>query len=509
MNKFKICVLCVLVYGLNQADLQAQNIGYSVSIDKIANPISNATLKPVSEGLVVQPNDSGVPSVIYLKSDQVYTQTIIIRHSNVTLDCQNAILDGNNEIDTAILVTGKLTSDNLRQIKNITIRNCQIKNFNQGIRVDNVLKPETLYRKNFPELIQNHKNQNWMSIVLTMTDRADIRQLARNNSPKNIKIINNLIENTEIGIYVGTYVNGVNIFNSTIRNSEIGAHLSYSSAGTGIFSSDFLLNGNRSTTNSNREAIVIDGSTYNKIEGNVFRNNYGSAIRLYKNCGESASNASNIKNKQGGTREESSKYNKIRNNSFYLTNSFYKKNVDQGFTAIEVASRQDRNSLGWMCSDGYHFVDYQKNHKLFSAVNARKDILDPNNKYSFTDLIEVDGYEKQDVRAYARDYASHNTIENNHFRNFNSKAILVKDDANEIINNLFDDYYEDLIIVGSKIRGKIQDPVIGNFVSNNCAGNDRSVLPSFIGLSERENNSVIIATCGFKKDVIPKITLDY
>lgn len=87
------------------------------------------------------------------------------------------------------------------------------------------------------------------------------------------------IENVEQwGIYVGQNSRGIRIDDVHIDRAYGGIYLEAGSRST-------LIRNARITNSTDREAVAVDSSSHNVIEGSYFAGN-GNAINIYKNCGE-------------------------------------------------------------------------------------------------------------------------------------------------------------------------------------------------------------------------------
>lgn len=450
--------------------------------------------------LYVDPKRSGEQVVVLLEAGKTYTSTFTIRHSNVVFDCNHATLDGQGNSGVAILITGELGNGHRRQIKNIKIQNCLIKNYGTGVRIENVLRGPGVSNPEDPAI------PNWFEHVTSSPERIALRESYRQASPKNIVLSNIRADGIKNhGIYIGPFMKDVLIENVTLADSQTGVHISNGSTGTRVLKSWFLRNGLRSSSpeadpkpyTTYREAIVIDGSSRNVISHNIFQNNYGKAIATYKNCGEATENSKQVLEKMGKTREESSDFNTIANNYFYLSDSFYLKNKNKRFRAIEIASRQDRLALQWMCSDGFYYIEENVNKsQVYGSATERLIVHDKNGKFNFNNLESIDGHNRSVLSGYARDYSKRNLIFNNKFKNFEVGAVTIMDDHNIVQNNYFKKSIPGLIVIGSKYRGLVADPVHGNKSVGNCAGSKKkSPLLYFIGASSKENNNIPPDSC--------------
>lgn len=331
---------------------------------------------------------------------------IIINRSNVILDCQGRMLQGEQQHPSI-----QINSPSNKPIENITIKNCRFSQHqNTAIHIQNNTAQSTgIHPQYSQERIQNINSRIAKICKLApKTKRPQLRQCIRTHSPKSINIINNYFENNQIAIYIAPYIQGINILNNQFNSNTIAIHLSHDSHATVIQSNHFLHNGRRlpsSTAKTYRETIAIDGSSYNHISGNTFMNNYGVAVRTYKNCGEH----------QSKTREEGANHNIIENNLFELSRDFAEEHstsqIERVFFAVSIASRQSLNSAQWACSDGYVYE-----HKSLKIAN---------------------------------DQSIHNIISHNQFKHY-SHAIRIQDSANTIKNNKF--LTASTIILGSPFK---------------------------------------------------------
>lgn len=143
-------------------------------------------------------------------------------------------------------------------------------------------------------------------------------------TPNSITLENIVVKNSgRTGVYIDDYVSNVIIKNSTIINSGGAAiYLDFSTREIKIYNDKIAMNG----LIANREAIAIDSSSDNLIEGNHFDGNSAGSIFLYKNCGEQMRSGKQV------IRWMHSDNNIIRN---YM---FLNENI-----GVWIASRQSRN----------------------------------------------------------------------------------------------------------------------------------------------------------------------
>jgi parallel beta-helix repeat protein len=277
------------------------------------------------------PNDGNMEGGMLLNAGCTYNQAIVIRKSHVDLDCNGAIIDGQNKIKVGIFIKGK-------SLRDITVRNCTIKNFNgAGVMIASGVR-----------LKQDG-------------DRDEYYRVA----PKSIILDKLLVENNgRVGVYFNAYVAESVLSNSVVRNSKgVGVYLSQGSSNNKLDSNVIEGNGASGKRSSLREGVAIDSSARNLIQGNTFIDNAAGGIFLYKNCGEKFSTGRSV------LRWQSSDENLIKNNKFV-----------GGRIGVWVASRQSRDLSGWDCGDapvddkGKYFEDFSNKNKIsgnrFCDVNV-------------------------------------------------------------------------------------------------------------------------------------------
>lgn len=359
------------------------------------------------------------------KYDRV--KLLINKQSNLILDCNGAIfngldkefrqkpgttyLKGREPLDMGILVA----SNESYQSHNITIKNCTFNNFVRGFRVGISLSKESLYdlRNNINvEALENH---------------------LRSVSPSNIHLENSNINfSHKDGVYIGRFVNGFVLDGSSINSTGVvGVYLDSGSINNVIKNSHFSKNGfsryvdsQRKITKEyeeySREAIAIDSSSQNRIEGNTFEGNSHGSIFIYKNCNEFHTKPRLI------PRYQSADNNIITKNKF--------KNERVG---VWIASRQSADLKYFEC--GTPRIATDKKHY---------------------------GPETREIFIY-EDFAKNNQVLNNTFENIRT-SIIIEDDNSIANGNIFKGKSNIDIKVGTKYRTeKLSHPVKNTTIKNN------------------------------------------
>ncbi|MDD2943139.1 MAG: right-handed parallel beta-helix repeat-containing protein [bacterium] len=259
------------------------------------------------------------------------------------------------------------------------------------------------------------RNSNAIGIVVAWraSDRVKVEGFYKAEiyarSPRNIQIINTLVDNAAgAGIYIDDYVSDVILSNvSLVRSQAMGVYLEHSSRNITIENSLFEDN----SWGKKREALAIDSSAGNMIRRNVFRRNKFGGIFLYKNCFEKSHTDKNQVARWQGAND-----NIIENNIF----------EDQR-VGIWVASRQSLDLRKMDCGAPY--------------------------------------YEGK----FVLDFARGNSIVGNMFRRV-AQGVVVEDDNNSVVENVFEQTREVCVRVGSGPRARFLNRPVSAVVvrSNQC-----------------------------------------
>jgi len=354
---------------------------------------------------------------------------VISHKSDLVFDCNGAELNGLDKefrqkpgtvyipsrapLDVGIMIS----SSESKQSRNITVKNCHLKNYVRGIRVAFGMSAATLYdlRNNVNvEALENH---------------------LRTISPANIRVEHSTIDfSHKDGVYVGRFVNGFVLDHSSVNSTGVvGLYLDSGSSNSLIKNSTFTKNGysryviqinsiEKELKDYSREAIAIDSSFNNRIEGNTFSLNSRGAVFLYKNCNEFHKDPNQI------PRYQSADGNIIKGNIF--------KDEKVG---VWVASRQSEDLRDFECGIP----------QVATGV-----------KYYGPYARETNFYQ---------DYAKNNQVLDNTFENIHF-GVIVEDDDNTVKGNSFTGTTEvgfD-IKVGTKYRTeKLAHPVTNTKIIGN------------------------------------------
>lgn len=271
------------------------------------------------------PNDALMMGKVKLERGCVYNQTIVINESNVSVDCDGAILDGLNKKKYGILINGKG-----RPLRNVSVSNCTVKNFSaQGV----------LVTSGIPDY-----------------QRVSDREYNYSMSPTDIMLKNLVVENSGgVGVFFHSYVTHAVLQDSKVIASRgAGIYLEHSSRDNSLINNVIKNNGRwDGPKTGQREGVAIDSSARNLIQGNDFINNSAGGVFLYKNCGQRFSKGRSV------IRWQPSNDNVIKGNRFF----------DEK-VGVWVASRQSRNQLKSDCGDkpldseGKYFQDFANHNAI-------------------------------------------------------------------------------------------------------------------------------------------------
>ena len=355
----------------------------------------------------------------------------IINQENLVFDCNGAELNGLDKAfrqktgttylngQEPISIGIKVQSSENFQSRNITIRNCHLKNYVRGIRV------------NFPlNRASNNDLKNNVNVVA-------LENYLRSISPKNIRVENSTINfSHKDGVFIGRFITDFVLDNSTIDSTgAVGLYIDSGAANNTIRNSSFINNGysdydsrkheiKRKLKDYSREAIAIDSSMNNKIDKNQFNNNSRGSVFLYKNCNEHHTNATQI------PRYQSADGNTISNNTFGSDESI----------GVWIASRQSADLKALECG---------------SPLVA-------------TDTVHYGPV--KDTTYYYEDFAKNNLVVNNTFNGVRT-GVIVEDDDNIVRGNTFSGSSKYDVVIGTKYRTeKLSHPVTNIEVKSNTFG---------------------------------------
>lgn len=247
-----------------------------------------------------------------------YTGRIDITASDVILDCRGASVANAAATGAGIRIHGPADED----MSGITVRNCLISGFTNGIRVT---------RDGFRDLAAGEEyDHSLQDVVLTANEVSNTRG---------------------VGIFVDGYVTETTITDSLISGTgSSGIYLEAGSAdntviGNEIVDNGFIENGPNGQLESfggnqfrfwgpGREGISIDGSRRNIVSNNTLEGNSAGGIFLYTNCGEYKDSANHFVRRYGAT-----------------DNQILGNHIVGGMTGVWVGARMGENVLPLDCSD--------------------------------------------------------------------------------------------------------------------------------------------------------------
>jgi len=275
-----------------------------------------------------------------------YSGGIQITRSGVTLDCRGARVDqGDGRSGVGILITTDVDT----ALHDITVRNCVVRGFLDGVRITRV---------GFRALAEGHEYDHDYSRVHLVDDQVT--------------------GTGGVGIYVDGYVTGVSIDRVTVTDAgSAGIYLETGSKGTRVVHSTIVDNGYANTdpagtpyvlggvtflyVSTGREGIAVDGSQDNVIRDNVIRGNSYGGIFLYQNCGENYTTDP----ADWLPRRTAASGNLIADNT-----------ISDEPNGVWIASRMAENLAVWDCSTAsydrtggaYHVLDHATDNAVYHNV---------------------------------------------------------------------------------------------------------------------------------------------
>lgn len=255
----------------------------------------------------------------HLDPSCTYTAGFDIRASDVTFDCQGALIrSAPGAGGRGILVTTPIDVP----LHDVTVRNCTVSGFLNSLRVT---------RDGFRTLPEGSEYENGLANIVI--ERSTFR------------------DSRGVGVFVDGYVEGVTIRNNTVTaTGSSGIYLETGSRRTRVAGNHIVANGFRENGPGGqpvsfngydlwfwgvgREGISIDGSYENEIVGNVIHQNSSGGIFLYKNCGEYPDRPAYFE------RRYPSDHNLIEGNV-----------IAEETTGIWVGSRMGENTMPMDCTD--------------------------------------------------------------------------------------------------------------------------------------------------------------
>ena len=255
----------------------------------------------------------------HLDPSCTYSGGFDIRTSNVTLDCQGALVQSAPGAGGRGILVATTTDVALHDV---TVRNCTVSGFLNSLRVT---------RDGFRTLPEGIEYENGLSNVVV--EHSTFR------------------DSRGVGIFVDGYVEGVTLRNNTVTGTgSSGIYLETGSRRTRVEGNHIVANGFRENGPGGqpfsfagidlwfwgvgREGISVDGSYENEIVGNVIHQNSAGGIFLYKNCGEYPDRPAYFE------RRYPSDHNLIEDNL-----------IAEETTGIWVGSRMGENTMPMDCTD--------------------------------------------------------------------------------------------------------------------------------------------------------------
>lgn len=251
-----------------------------------------------------------------LCANQNYSAGIDIQGSNITLDCQNNILDGN--------INTQQNGININSSQNITVKNCTIKGFKYGLEAQSSNNIH-IENSDFSDNSKGGQNQDWLATLMDKTETGGgiLLQSVTDSQILNSKASNNIA--------------GVSLFQSSKVEVNGGDYSNNSGWGVRLITTTDSKIMNLKADNNNRinnqcpqggcesaGILLMQHSDRNRIENNSL-NNSGDGFYINGNTGTPSNNNTII----GNTSHSESRF--VSGNGFEAT--FSDGNIFQGNTS--------------------------------------------------------------------------------------------------------------------------------------------------------------------------------
>jgi len=355
-------------------------LGFIVLLSLVFSPYVNAGHVACGATLI---EDTVLDSDLICNGTSAVKSALIIGANNITLDCAEHFIIGN--VTKPGFPPDEIGINSSSRL-NVTIKNCQIKSFEEGI---------LLYRTSFSTLENNTLAQNVLGIHLFY---SDFNILVRN-------IAKNISSGGGAGIFLERSSHNM-LMNNTVRSHGFGMYFLYS---------DFnnILN---NLFENNGQGISLSSSSHTIVAYNILNNNFGGFYASYSSNNTLLSNI--VRNSSVGfSIGRGSYYHTLINNTavnggmgFYLDSYF------------EATSHLLVNNTAYNNS-GYHFLIYGANNTLQS--NIASEGKDTYRVFGSTGYNQASGF-------YI--VGSYNTLISNIARN-NNYGIRVRYPFNTLVNN--------------------------------------------------------------------------
>jgi hypothetical protein len=388
-----------------------------------------------------------LPSGHYkLIADCEYKTKIQILDSDVTLDCNGATLQGNDQKLWAAIIIG--SEDTARYagdvIKNITIKNCDIRNYQYK---DEEGKPQgfgVIVKNQMSKEVRFAHNKKIARLPLNSPTIKKLYDDFRDHSPKNVVLENISVRNVgRSGVLISSFVTGVKMNKLNIQDaSNSGLYIGPGSQHNIVENSEIKKSG--------REGLALDSCSKNIVKDSRFIDNKSGGVTLFKNCWEDQvlddhwyPLEKDLAYFEGFPRMESADDNQIIGNNF-----------QQMPFGIWIAWRQSKDLRKFGCGDASPYP-----HKVPEGLVSLAE--EAGIKWRFN------GSPSNMDSMFFEDFAKGNLVKGNSFNGTVKRGIIVEDDNNIIEKNLFtgSNIYVD---VGTPFRSKyLNHSVKGTVLRNN------------------------------------------
>lgn len=409
-----------------------------------------------------------VTSNATLPSNLVCSGTaLIIGDDDITLDCNGSTITGDQT----------LYGIYINNYNTITIKNCTITNFTDGIRVEssnyNLIEENNLSdnsrgiyvsQGNYAEIVNNNLigNQAYAFYLDNISNTKIGYNYVKDNNPRGIYMVysddnnitnNDLNNNTNSGISL-TYSNRNNVLSNNVSESDECIALSNSVNNT-------ILHNRVTITAGNSYGINLYAGSSNEVRNNTFSGSDGVSLYVYQSSrNRILDNSIPVSNNQGIYLRQSSN-NLVRNNtasSSLNTNGIHLLDSDYNNITLNIANSNNANGLYMDNSNGC-LID-QNN---FSGNTQHGIIItDSHNNTLFDNTIPGNMQRGVQISQSTGINLTGNEILNH---GFNNGLILQNTNHSFIIDNEIDANYEGILLGSSSTNNTIKSNLVINSTS--------------------------------------------
>lgn len=265
---------------------------------------------------------------------------------------------------------------------------------------------------NGPEIIISSENVDISS--LTITDSSVAKNISIKINADNCKIIDNIIKNNEIGVYVNNSNNATIAYNTITGNEQ----------GISFYSASYNIIDNNDIYSNSQNGIYMNAScNQNILSDNTIYSNSQNGIFLQNHCNQNNISGNSIySNSRIGIRIENSSSNTIYSNTQINSNSFYGVLISgsNNIVAENTISSNSKHGLFLIADDETTVRDNTISSNYYDGIRLQNSTSDTIKDNTINDNSRYG--------VYVNYYSISNSIYNNYFEDneYNAKDISIQ-----------------------------------------------------------------------------------